>query len=399
MLTPPRIVSRTDVDRTTQSLAGPPRAAPAPTQTPPARQATPRSRPSTPLAQAAQPATQQDDPTLVQFLFQTITNLQNEIAAMRVAQAELLARFDRGNEQTAAQRMPPPPPGQRSRRAHRSGAGGRDVPGYDALDEEPARAAAQGRQEHHREDHRGGRLEDSPEDSPAAESEEGQRGREYNWAEVARGRRRGANRPGPGQPPAPDRRSPEQRKKDAVKAGRDILMEHPPQPIEFVNITFTVPNPRPLLEANGGGAKVQVVREMLTRLGAKRFVSGITVAPNPGNGGPIVHLVIPRGAEPALDDIFSRTKLLRIDSATCIPIGQPPRTRQTPDEARKFTARRLAFLCAQSRSRNFQETALLGVPEDLRKETLEAYRVLVSDQRALLGHVDRPYSTGMEEVV
>jgi len=56
-----------------------------------------------------------------------------------------------------------------------------------------------------------------------------------------------------------------------------------------------------------------------------------------------------------------------------------------------MTARRLAALCRQSRSRNFQEEALQDAPDDLRAQVLEEYRRMVRDSKALLGHRGRWY--------
>ena len=338
---------------------------------------------------------------LVQQLFATIAGLNDTIAALREEGAErdrwireILDQRNRSNPDPGAPHMPPPPSRPTRRAQQGSGSGGRDVPGYDALDPEPGNAAAPERT--------GDWPEDPPENQRQAENGRGAGGaqarNENEWAEVARGRRKGAARPGPGQARGPDRRTPEQRKRDAAKAAADMLRTERPEPIDFKNMAVLVPDPRPLLDAIGVGAQVAAVRSLLQLVGVKRHVSGVTVAPNPGDGGPIVHLVIPAGAEPLLRHTFTERGFTVLELGHSVPLGQRPRSKQTPDEARRLTARRLAYLCTQSRSRRFQETALFGVPAGIRKEALEAYRVLVGDSHALLGQQGRPYSTAMEEV-
>jgi len=65
----------------------------------------------------------------------------------------------------------------------------------------------------------------------------------------------------------------------------------------------------------------------------------------------------------------------------------------TAQEAAAATAKRLAALCCQSKSRNFQETALAGASPELRTLVLEDYRLMLKQPTALLGHEGRPYST------
>jgi hypothetical protein len=78
-------------------------------------------------------------------------------------------------------------------------------------------------------------------------------------------------------------------------------------------------------------------------------------------------------------------------------LERPPQSRQTQADANRMDANRLAALCRQSRSRNFQETVLEGVPLEVRALTLEAFRRFTQNTHALLGHEGRNYEGRTEE--
>ena len=76
---------------------------------------------------------------------------------------------------------------------------------------------------------------------------------------------------------------------------------------------------------------------------------------------------------------------------TLTQLAAPTSPSQSAQDAMLHTAHRLAFLCRQSRSRNFQETVLAGASEELRDLVLEVYREILEDPTALLGHKGRNY--------
>ena len=128
----------------------------------------------------------------------------------------------------------------------------------------------------------------------------------------------------------------------------------------------------------------------MKRMAVHRWVSGITIIP-----GPIVALLCPKNVTPMLQQ-----KLREADMKiprNVDPIATHPKSKMPKEQADHITAKRLAALCLQSKSRNFQETALENILEDLRVKVLQAYRAFTKDPEAKLGHRDRPYSNTMEE--
>ena len=124
---------------------------------------------------------------------------------------------------------------------------------------------------------------------------------------------------------------------------------------------------------------------MLKQWAIGRVVAGITIIP-----GPIIALLCPKEAAP-------KVRQALIDAGMTMPrevnpIATHPKSKIPKAQADRITAQRLAALCLQSKSRNFQETALQGIPETLRELVLDSYRTFTKDPEAKLGHRDRPYS-------
>jgi len=160
--------------------------------------------------------------------------------------------------------------------------------------------------------------------------------------------------------------------------------------MEFQKVFFQPVNTKPILDTPPR-ERLGIIRSILKRLQLHRMICGITIIP-----GPIIQLVCPAEAASAIRQAL-------IDANMKIPtdpnpIATHPKSKMAPEEADRMTANRLASLCMQSRSRNFQETVLEGIPEALRLHVLHAYRAFTKQEEALLGHEGRPYSEGIMHV-
>ena len=177
--------------------------------------------------------------------------------------------------------------------------------------------------------------------------------------------------------------TPEQiRRRRQLAADRMIFPRGPP--IEFTTVYFKPLNTKPILAAHPW-ERNGIIHHQLKQWSIGCQVSGVTIIPSP-----IIALLCPKLAAPQV-----RQKL--IDEGMTIPknvdpIATHPKSKMPKAQADNITAKRLAALCLQSKSRNFHETVLEGIPESLRELVLEAYRTFTKDPEAKLGHRDRPYS-------
>jgi len=153
-------------------------------------------------------------------------------------------------------------------------------------------------------------------------------------------------------------------------------------------VFFKPRDPRPLLAA-APTERLRIVRGLLKKLDLHRFVSGITIIP-----GITIQLVCPIGWVHAINTVLLEHNLTIVDTPNRFEV--PPKSSLTPEQSTTATARQLAYLCTQSKSRNFQHTVLDGASAQLHQETLTIYRQLVSQPKAELGHWGRPYSKGKE---
>ena len=123
----------------------------------------------------------------------------------------------------------------------------------------------------------------------------------------------------------------------------------------------------------------------MKKISVLHLVTGITIIP-----GPIVALIIPVQAAPILHQKLIDANMMIPKDVD--PIATHPKSKISRTDADHITAKRLAALCLQSKSHNFQETALAGIPEALWKQVLDAYQTFTKDPEAKLGHRDQPYS-------
>ena len=247
-----------------------------------------------------------------------------------------------------ANRQPIPPPLQQPRG---SGHGGRQIPGLDQFDVNPQMSAA----------------------VPIVEEE---------WQTVgARGRpvqpQKTANQPG---------KESKDRLRRRTRAINAAIAPRKPA-LHFQRVFFTLQDSRPVMAAPGS-ERMGIIRGFLRRLNIHCQVSGISIIP-----GPIIQLICPVESVETVEFILQEEGLDVLDHVD--PFASHPRSRMSTEQADAATARRLAALCRQSKSRNFQETALAGATPELRELALEEFRKLYQQPEALLGHQGRIYSNPM----
>ena len=158
----------------------------------------------------------------------------------------------------------------------------------------------------------------------------------------------------------------------------------PSKAAEFESVFFKLPNPRELLSAEPRD-RPRLLRAIIQRLDLKTYVSGISVIP-----GPVIQLVAMKGSIRYIRETLERNGLTA--QTTADRFAKPPHSPQSETKALEMTARRLASLCRQSKSRNFQEEALLGATDILRSLVLKEYRRMTRNTTALLGHKGRWYA-------
>jgi len=162
-------------------------------------------------------------------------------------------------------------------------------------------------------------------------------------------------------------------------------LEHKAEPARFELLYVEVPNPRSLLRAKGRERDARVVG-VLRALGIDRYVSGASVMP-----GGTIQLVCMLGAAAMVKEIVPTTNAIL--KAVLDPFAQPAHSHFNIEKDTKLTARRTALLCRLSWARNYHETVLEGASPDMRAAVLTEYRSLVRNNKALLGHEGRWYST------
>ena len=288
-----------------------------------------------------------------------------EITALRLENAALRQRLDELTASMAAltatlqqllgqplgqpgTRQPPPIPLQQARG---SGQGGRQVPGLDQIDINPQRSAA----------------------APVEEED---------WHTVgAHGRTVQARQTA--DQAAQESKARLRRRTRAINAA--ITPRKPA--LQFQRVFFTLQDSRPILAAPGP-ERMGMIRGLLRRLNIHRQVSGISIIP-----GPIIQLICPVGSVESVECTLQDEGLDVLEEVN--PFATHPRSRMSLDQADAATARRLAALCRQSKSRNFHETALEGATPELRELALSEFRRMYQQPDALLGHQGRMYSSSM----
>jgi len=209
---------------------------------------------------------------------------------------------------------------------------------------------------------------------------------EGEWQQVGR-RRQSAKEPiWPARQP---KRPPTEKELKKRHAEREVAvgaaLEHKAEPARFEVLYVEVPNPRSLLRAKGRERDARVVG-VLRALGIDKYVSGASVMP-----GGTIQLVCMLGAAAMVKEIVPTTNATL--KVVANPFARPAHSHFDIEKDTKLTARRTALLCRLSRARNYHEAVLEGASPLMRTAVLTEYRGLVRNNKALLGHEGRWYST------
>ena len=177
---------------------------------------------------------------------------------------------------------------------------------------------------------------------------------------------------------------PERKPASVIEKVAAQALSEPPAPAEFESVFFTLRDPRAILSAEPK-ERPRIIRAIIRKLELQRYISGVSVLP-----GPIVQIIAMKGSIRHIrETLVGQGLALKPDTDR---LARPPRSTQSEAVAMAMTARRLASLCRQSKSRNFQEEALKGTTDILRALVLKEYRRMTNNPHTLLGHRGRPYS-------
>lgn len=184
--------------------------------------------------------------------------------------------------------------------------------------------------------------------------------------------------------PQPLPKPPKRTTKHEVERAATQTLTEPIKAAEFESVFFTLRDPRHFLSAKPQD-RSRITRQIMHSLGLQKFISGVSVLP-----GPVVQVIAMKGSIQHIRSTLEHHKLQVKDIID--RYAKPLRSQQSDAQAQEMTARRLAALCRQSRSRNFQEEALKGASGDLHAQVLAVYRKSIRDPLALLGHKGRWYT-------
>ena len=177
-------------------------------------------------------------------------------------------------------------------------------------------------------------------------------------------------------------RTEEDIKKDKRKFVASVL-QAPGEPLTFDSVFFRLTNPRALLKTRAG-ERNRMLRALFKKLEINHFISAISILP-----GPIIQVVCPIGATAIIENVLLAQGVKTERDVD--PMTRRKEFKQTDEEFEESVVTRLAFLCRQSYSRNFQEEVLREVSAVTRDLILTKYREITGNKYAQLGHQGREY--------